>query len=241
MLNRPPGIAFITLGCAKNEVDSDKMRARVLRAGFEVVADAAAADAVIVNTCSFITEATEEAISTILEVLDLPRVAAGEARLVVTGCLPARYGASLAEELPEVSAFVTCADEDQIAEVLTELLVGQGNGVGPGGCPTPSPGPTQRTVSAPWAYVKIADGCDRRCSFCTIPRIRGHYHSVPADEIVAEVAELVDGGVREIVLIAQDTGIWGHDGCQGDVGPRTPAGGGWGEPPPNPTAGSKQT
>jgi ribosomal protein S12 methylthiotransferase len=186
------------------------MRARVLAAGYREIDEAAGADVVVVNTCSFITEATEEAISTILEVLALPRLVDRTARLVVTGCMPSRYGDELTDELPEVAAFVSCADEERIVEILDDLF-----GRDPeGGTALATPAKLlTRTVSAPWAYVKIADGCDRFCSFCTIPRIRGRYRSVPADEIIAEVAELVAGGVREIVLIAQDTGLWGEEGA----------------------------
>ncbi|MDR3037240.1 MAG: 30S ribosomal protein S12 methylthiotransferase RimO [Coriobacteriales bacterium] len=234
-------ISFVTLGCAKNEVDSDKMRARVRAAGFIESEDPADADVVVVNTCSFITEATEESLATILEVLALPRLLEGAAKLVVTGCMPARYGAELAAGLPEVAAFVSCAEEERIVEVIGELFdragadddvddVGVAGAAGAAGSAdgaagnAPDPAPAfaastllavpSRTISAPWAYVKIADGCDRCCSFCTIPRIRGRYRSVPAREIIAEVAELVGGGVREVVLIAQDTGLW-HD--EGDV------------------------
>jgi ribosomal protein S12 methylthiotransferase len=244
-------IAFVTLGCAKNEVDSDKMRARVRAAGYRETTDLARADAIIVNTCSFITEATEESLATILELLELPHLASGAAPLVVTGCMPSRYGDELTSGLPEVAAFASCAEENRIVEILDALLLktpsdgeddGQDDGEDVRDAPRLEDGPSgglalggglvlegglapesglaladssarqpTRTVSAPWAYVKIADGCDRRCSFCTIPNIKGRYRSVPADEIVAEVAELVDGGVREVVLIAQDTGLWGRD------------------------------
>jgi ribosomal protein S12 methylthiotransferase len=238
--NLPSTISFITLGCAKNEVDSDKMRARLQTAGWDELSDPAQADVVVVNTCSFITEATEEAISTILEVLDLPSFTEGTAKLVVAGCLPARYGTDLAAELPEVAAFVSCAEEDNIVEILEGLTGAAGEKKAkrenrPPSSPSSSNAPVAlrevaeptwqahgpeadgtisalasktRTITAPWAYVKIADGCDRRCSFCTIPTIRGHYRSVPSGEIIAEVTELVAGGVREIILIAQDTGLW---------------------------------
>jgi ribosomal protein S12 methylthiotransferase len=222
------------------------MRARALAAGYREAPEVACADVVVVNTCSFITEATEEAISTILEVLALPRLADGTARLVVAGCMPSRYGDKLAGELPEVAAFVGCADEDRIVEILDDLCLPCIEGTEdstelatsasplspslatPSSRPSPALAasatqlsaaiaerPLTRTVVAPWAYVKIADGCDRFCSFCTIPRIRGRYRSVPADEIVAEVAELVASGACEIVLIAQDTGLWGREWVAG--------------------------
>jgi ribosomal protein S12 methylthiotransferase len=248
-LNSSYSVSFITLGCAKNEVDSDKMRVKIRAAGFREIADPVCADVVIINTCAFITEATEEAIATIFEALDLPRLVEGSSCLVVTGCMPSRYGAKLVGELPEVAAFVSCAEEENIVEILCEVLARrpmkqrEDPPITPGDfttAPAPAtaaPAPAApasapaapdltsgaassrsvasaaalRTVLAPWAYVKIADGCNRFCSFCTIPHIRGRYRSMPTAAIVAEVAELVAGGVREIVLIAQDTGIWGQD------------------------------
>jgi ribosomal protein S12 methylthiotransferase len=199
-------LAFITLGCAKNEVDSDTMRARVVAAGHTLVDDPALADIVVINTCAFITEATEEAIAVILKTTQLPRVVAGQARVVVAGCLVSRYSAAeLTEELPEVSSFLSVEDEDQI----TALLGGDQSAD-----TADTPAPQFRTVNAAWAYLKIADGCDRRCAFCTIPFIRGPYQSRSADEIIAEATELVSGGVRELVLIAQDTGRWRGAGKQ---------------------------
>ena len=198
-------VSFVTLGCAKNEVDSDRMRARVLAAGYALTDEVDGADAVIINTCAFITEATEEAIATILEVSGIPHFGEGRGRIIVAGCMPSRYGEELVGELFEVAAFVGCAEEDGIVGVLDEVL-----GIEAGPLDARSSG-FLRTVRDAWAYVKIADGCSRACSFCTIPLIKGRYRSVSADEIIGEVAGLVEGGVREIVLIAQDTGIWGHD------------------------------
>jgi ribosomal protein S12 methylthiotransferase len=232
-----PSVAFITLGCAKNEVDTDSMRAQVLACGHSLTNDPAAADAVVVNTCAFITEATEEAIATILEAAALPRVASGETRLIVAGCLVSRYqGARLAAMLPEVAAFLSVNEEQGLAALLapaaaapgcqsavekcgpdagtkTSRLPGTQAQAAPSAHAAPAaaaPAPL-RTVSAPWAYLKIAEGCDRFCSFCTIPFIRGHYRSRPVEGIIAEATELVEGGVRELVLIAQDTGRWGRE------------------------------
>jgi ribosomal protein S12 methylthiotransferase len=199
-------VSCITLGCAKNEVDSDRMRSLVQAAGYAVGDTPELADAVIVNTCSFLTEATEEALAAIFDVLALEGFAAGSRKLLVAGCMPARYGDDLANELPEVAAFIPTAEEDDIVAVL-ERVLGQpapGNAVGE----RPA---LLRTCTAPWAYVKISDGCDRFCSFCTIPLIRGRYHSYPAADILAEVDGLVGEAAREIVLLGQDTGIWGHD------------------------------
>ena len=193
------------------------MQARVLAAGFELVDEVEQSDAVVINTCSFITEATEEAIGTILEVAGLAHFAGGAGRVIVAGCMPSRYGEELATELSEVAAFVPCAKEDGIVEVLRQVLgLGQGDQSEQGeqswGFEPQSGHPAfLRTTTEAWAYVKIADGCDRFCSYCTIPLIKGRYTSVLAQDIIFEVAGLVEGGVREIVLIAQDTGIWGQD------------------------------
>lgn len=198
-------VAFITMGCAKNEVDSAHMAARLREAGYTVADDPDGADVVVVNTCSFIQSATEESIEAVLDAAGLARVADGSAHLVVAGCMPARYGAELEGELPEASRFVPCAEEAGIVGVVDGLL-GVGRAGGPFGPVTADFG--EGAVSA---YVKISDGCDRFCSYCAIPLIRGRYRSFPEEDIEREVAALVASGVREVVLIAQDTGRWGRD------------------------------
>ncbi|MDR1713959.1 MAG: 30S ribosomal protein S12 methylthiotransferase RimO [Coriobacteriales bacterium] len=205
-----PAVAVITLGCAKNEVDSDKMRARLLAAGCTLTEDPACADVVLLNTCAFITEATEEAIASILELAGLEKIASGQASLLVAGCLPSRYGSELSAELPEVTAFVSVQDEERIVEI-----VGQFSGIDLKEAPVePRANVRHRATTSASAYLKIADGCSRHCAFCTIPAIRGPYRSVPASEIVAEADELVASGVRELVLIAQDTGLWQGDAAE---------------------------
>ena len=200
-----PRVCFVTLGCAKNEVDTAEMTKRLTSAGYEVCDDASTADVVVVNTCSFIQAATEESLEAIFEVCDLQNFIEGSAKLVVAGCMPARYGDDLASELGEAQAFVPCSKEDDIVEVLAGVL----------GDAAPHASMTAYAQS-PWAaspasYVKISDGCDRFCSFCAIPYIRGRYHSFPLETVRASVAERVEAGVREITLIAQDTGRWGED------------------------------
>lgn len=200
-----PRVCFVTLGCAKNEVDTAEMTKRLTSAGYEVCDDASTADVVVVNTCSFIQAATEESLEAIFEVCDLPNFIEGSAKLVVAGCMPARYGDDLASELGEAQAFVPCSKEDDIVEVLAGVL----------GDAAPHASMTAYAQS-PWAaspasYVKISDGCDRFCSFCAIPYIRGRYHSFPLETVRASVAERVAAGVREVTLIAQDTGRWGED------------------------------
>lgn len=198
-----PSVCFVTLGCAKNEVDSAEMIKKVQAAGFCIVDDAAAADAVVVNTCSFIQAATEESIDVIFEICGLENFSSGSAKLIVAGCMPARYGEDLKDELQEAQAFVPCSREDDIVEVLCGVL---------DTCPqAASDGFVSPYAGSAASYVKISDGCDRFCSFCAIPFIRGRYHSFSYDEIRASVAERVAAGVKEVTLIAQDTGRWGED------------------------------
>ena len=195
---------IITLGCAKNEVDSDRMRALLLADGFEETPEAAEADVAIVNTCSFLASATEESVEATLALAEERAEGVRALPIVMCGCVPSRYGDALAAELPEVAAFVRAEDEDGIAGVVREVL-GLSAG-GEGQLPA-----TLRTVEGASAFVKISEGCDRFCTFCAIPYIRGRYHSRPAADIVAEVSSLMEGGVREVVLIGQDTGVWGCD------------------------------
>lgn len=209
-----PAVAFVTMGCAKNEVDTQRMQSQLRRAGFAIESDPAAADAVVVNTCSFIQSATEESLEAIFEVAGMPNVAAGAA-LIVAGCMPARYGDDLADELQEAAAFVPCSKEDDIVTVVAHALSLDSEtrqalqaatlGAVPEGAVALEGG---RAVSA---YVKISDGCDRFCSYCTIPYIRGRYHSFPYEDVRSDVAQRVSEGVHEVVLIAQDTGRWGKD------------------------------
>lgn len=200
-----PRVCFVTLGCAKNEVDTAEMTKRLTAAGYEVCDDASTADVVVVNTCSFIQAATEESLEAIFEVCDLPNFIEGSAKLVVAGCMPARYGDDLASELGEAQAFVPCSKEDDIVEVLAGVL--------DDAAPQASMSPDAQSpwAGSPTSYVKISDGCDRFCSFCAIPYIRGRYHSFPLETVRASVAERVEAGVREVTLIAQDTGRWGED------------------------------
>ena len=206
-------LLFITLGCAKNEVDTDRMRALLLAAGYSEVDSAADADAVIINTCSFLASATSESIETTLELAEEVKAGVRGARIIMCGCVPSRYGDDLPEELPEVAAFVRTDEEDGIVAIVDGVL----------GFDRPDPQHVpsfKRTVEGAVAYIKISDGCDRFCSFCAIPYIRGRYHSRPADRILDEARELVSRGVRELVLIGQDTGIWGRDFKDGAEGPR---------------------
>ena len=196
-----PRVAFVTLGCPKNEVDSDRMAAS-LTGAFDLVADIDDADVVVVNTCAFIREATEESISVILDVAGEWKSEHGDRCLIVTGCMPSRYGEDLVSSIPEVDAFVAVADEGELARVLARLT----------GLPEPTTSlPASRLKPGPSAYLQVSDGCHRACTYCTIPSIRGPYRSRTARDIVAEATSLVAGGARELILIGQDISSWGHD------------------------------
>ena len=212
-----PAVLFVTLGCAKNEVDTDRMRSLLLRAGYSEAAEVDDADAVIVNTCSFLASATSESIERTLELAEAAQEGVRGLPIVMCGCVPSRYGDELPDQLPEVAAFVRADAEDGIVGVMDEVLghesvvpAAEGASAGPLAEPL-------RTVEGASAYVKISDGCDRFCSFCAIPYIRGRYASRPFAEIAGEVRALAEQGVREFVLIGQDTGIWGRDLGEGDT------------------------
>ena len=201
---------IVTLGCAKNEVDSDRMRALLLAAGFEETTDTGDADVAIVNTCSFLASATEESVEATFELAEERAAGVRACPIVMCGCVPSRYGDALADELPEVAAFVRAEDEDGIVDVVRDVLGIRGDERG-------EKPELLRTIEGTSAFVKISEGCDRFCTFCAIPYIRGRYHSRPADEVVSEVRSLMEGGVREVVLIGQDTGVWGCDLGEGET------------------------
>ncbi|HHY47217.1 MAG TPA: 30S ribosomal protein S12 methylthiotransferase RimO [Firmicutes bacterium] len=213
---------MVSLGCAKNLVDSEVMLGILKDRGFEIVPDEAGADVIIVNTCGFILPAKQESIN---EVLRLARLKQGGRlkALIMTGCLPQRYGEELAKELPEVDAFVGPGEITAIARVIRDVLqiyrTGQ-PGRPAGRRPVLISEPrfiysheTPRIISTPpyTAYVKIAEGCDNRCSYCVIPSIRGRFRSRPIESIVSECMRLAGNGARELILVAQDTTRYGED------------------------------
>ena len=208
-------VLYITLGCAKNEVDTDRMRSLLTAAGYEEAFDPQDADIAIVNTCSFLASATSESIETTLELANEVQDGVRSCPIVMCGCVPSRYGDELPDELPEVAAFVKTDEEDGIVAVIDDALGVERE------IATYIP-QVKRTVEGAVAYVKISDGCNRFCSFCMIPYIRGRYHSRNAESIISEVRDLVAGGVREIVLIGQDTGIWGSDFADEDLAEGAP-------------------
>lgn len=194
-------VSFLTLGCAKNESDSARMQEDLIRAGYSIVDINDPADVIVVNTCSFIRSAIEESLDAVFEIAGYDSVASGGTKLVVCGCMPSRFGDDLAEELTEADKFVTCSEEDNIVEIIDDIL----------GVSSVRDSVEVVFDYAPSEYVKISDGCNRFCSFCTIPYIRGRYHSFSYDEIASDVKAKVESGTKEIVLIAQDSGIWGLD------------------------------
>ena len=196
-----------TLGCPKNAVDSDKVTATLLADGLEAVDAPEDADLVVVNTCAFIEAARQESIDTVLALSDRRR---DGARLVVTGCMAERYGDELAAALPEVDAVVGFAGEGAIASVLGRPTTGVRDLLD---LPRPAP-------RAPWAYLQVAEGCDRACAFCAIPSFRGAQRSRTPESILAEARDLVVGGVAELVLVAQDLASYGRDvGTPGALAP----------------------
>ncbi len=195
-------IGVISLGCAKNLVDTENLLGMLKESGQEVVTSWHDADAVIINTCGFIESAKTEAIDTILDAADYKEK--GLKKLIVMGCLSQRYKPQLEEEMPEVDRFIAIDEYHDMGKILSEVLgVHIANNYGK----------AERVLSGkPWmAYLRIADGCDNRCSYCAIPLIRGPLRSYPEDEIVAEAERLAANGVRELNLIAQDSSRYGYD------------------------------
>ncbi|MGZ4797367.1 MAG: 30S ribosomal protein S12 methylthiotransferase RimO [Acidimicrobiia bacterium] len=189
-----------TLGCPKNAVDSDKVTASLLADGLEPASDPSDADLVVVNTCAFIEAARQESIDVALALASTKRP---DARLVVTGCMAERYGEELAAALPEADAVVGFAGVGGLSEVVLR-------GRKPSGVRDLLDLP-RAAPRAPWAYVKVAEGCDRACAFCAIPSFRGAQRSRDPESIETEVAQLVAGGVAEVVLVAQDLAWYGRD------------------------------
>ena len=192
-----------TLGCPKNHVDSDKLSGLLVSQGYEAADSPEEADLVVANTCAFIEAAREESIETVLDLADRK---SKKARLVVTGCMAERYGDELSDALPEVDLVAGFNESLTALAPKTPVTLGSKPKSDFDLLNLPRP-----AISSPWAYVKIAEGCDRRCGFCAIPTFRGDQRSRSTDEILREARQLVDGGVKELVLIAQDLASWGND------------------------------
>jgi ribosomal protein S12 methylthiotransferase len=206
-------VYFRSLGCPKNQLDTEVMLGSLAISGFAIAERLEDADVAVVNTCSFIESAREESIQAILEVAD-HREDGRLRALVVAGCLPQRYGAELAKELPEVDAFVGTAAFTEIPAILDDALAGRSRGIYvEAGRTHLYDDASPRLLVGPGhtAYVKIAEGCDRICAFCAIPGIRGKFQSRTLDSLVRELEQLAAAGVREVNLVAQDSTSWGKD------------------------------
>ncbi|MBR3458542.1 MAG: 30S ribosomal protein S12 methylthiotransferase RimO [Selenomonadaceae bacterium] len=201
---------FISLGCAKNLVDTEIMLGILQDHGIELTTNPADADILIVNTCAFIQSAKEESITTLLSMADYKETGRCRA-LIVAGCLGQRYGQELLDELPEADAIIGTGAWNRIMEAVDETIRGRRVIITEGEIIYDAKMPRIRTTPPYTAYVKIAEGCDNRCAFCAIPLIRGRYISRTVEDICAEVHALVGQGVKEINLIAQDTTNYGHD------------------------------
>ncbi len=232
-------VHIATLGCARNDVDSEELAGRLLAGGFQLVDEPGAAETVVVNTCGFVEQAKKDSIDTLLAAADLK--AGGRTRAVVAvGCMAERYGVELARELPEADAVLGFDDYTDIADRLRLILSGASveahtprdrrallpvapaarhasvdhHAVPGHAVAGPASGPPvvrQRLAGGPTASLKIASGCDRRCAFCAIPRFRGSYISRPSDEVVAEAIWLAEQGVTEVFLVSENTSSYGKD------------------------------
>lgn len=203
-------IGMISLGCAKNQTDAEAMLALLAGKGHKIVTEPENADVIIVNTCGFIESAKQESIDTLLEAAEYKN---GRCQLLIaSGCLAERYNTQVLDELPEVDAVVGTGDYDGIAEIINRAFAGERPAVFGHQDRTPDES-AGRILSTPsyTAYLKIGDGCDNCCTYCAIPMIRGRFRSRPIESIVAEARALAANGVRELILIAQDTTRYGKD------------------------------
>jgi ribosomal protein S12 methylthiotransferase len=226
-------IGFVSLGCPKNLVDSEVMMGLAEQGGHTLTPNPAEADVLVVNTCAFIDLAKEESVNTILELAEFKRTGKCT-RLVVTGCLGERYRDELKAQIPEIDAVLGTGDVPEIVgaieghrrrPVIPLTLVGESRITNPASRQLPTylyDADTPRVFATPrhFAYIKVAEGCDYKCSFCIIPTLRGHYRSRPLDAIVREARALAGRGVREIILISQDTTFYGRDAGLGAALPQ---------------------
>lgn len=204
-------LLFVSLGCDKNLVDSEYMLGMLEKAGIEITDDENEADIIIINTCCFINDAKEESVNTILEMAQLK--ADGKCKaLLVTGCLAERYREEIETEIPEVDAILGTNSYDDIVNAVNEALKGKKyeHFAALEGLPKIDTGRIL-TTGGHYAYLKIAEGCNKHCTYCIIPSIRGNYRSVPLEDLVAQAKELAVSGVKELILVAQETTLYGVD------------------------------
>mgnify|MGYP002593643377 CR=1 FL=1 len=204
-------LLFISLGCDKNLVDTEKMLGILGKEGYSFVDDENEADIVVVNTCCFIGDAKEESINTILQMAELKKTGRLKA-LIVTGCLAQRYKQEIIDEIPEVDAILGTTSYEAVGEAIKEVMHGETPEVFES-IDAPVSKTTDRlvTTGGHYAFLKIAEGCDKRCTYCIIPYLRGKYRSVPMEQLVKEAEELAEKGVKELILVAQETTLYGKD------------------------------
>lgn len=204
-------IMFVSLGCDKNLVDTEVMLGQLAERGYEFTDDEEQADIVVVNTCCFINDAKEESINTLLEMAELKKEGKLKA-LLAAGCLAERYREEIQAEIPEVDAILGTMAIDVVADAIEEVLAGQGRNHYRDVSGVPVYGRKRViTTGGHYAYLKIAEGCDKHCTYCIIPKVRGKYRSIPMESLVKEAGELAEAGVRELILVAQETTLYGKD------------------------------
>ena len=204
-------IFFVSLGCDKNLVDSEEMLGALTSGGYRITDDESKADVIIVNTCCFIHDAKEESIQTILEMASYKEQGNCKA-LIVTGCLAQRYKEEITQEIPEVDAVLGTNSQESILEAVSKALEGKVTHIFTPleGIPD-LPGKRIMTTGGYYEYLKIAEGCDKHCTYCIIPSIRGSYRSVPMEKLISQAEELAEQGVKELILVAQETTLYGKD------------------------------
>jgi len=203
-------IGMVSLGCPKNQVDAERMLAELKSADFEITNDEEQADVIIVNTCGFIESAKSEAIENIIEVSAFKQSGNLKA-LIVTGCLAERYKDQILNEIPEVDSVVTIGANDKIVDVVKNALNGKNSLYSAEKTNLKLTGDRILTTPFYTAYLKVAEGCNNRCSYCAIPDIRGNFRSLPIEDCVNEAKKLAEGGVKELIVVAQDTTNYGVD------------------------------
>lgn len=204
-------VLFVSLGCDKNLVDSEVMLGLLRDKGYSLTNEEAEADVIVINTCCFIHDAKEESIQTILEMAEYKKLGRLKV-LLVTGCLAQRYQKQILEEIPEVDAVLGTTATDQIVEAIEEALKGKQVERYAGLEELPLPETNRvNTTGGYYSYLKIAEGCDKHCTYCIIPSLRGNFRSVPMERLVKEAEFLAEGGTKELILIAQETTVYGID------------------------------
>ncbi len=204
-------LLFVSLGCDKNLVDSEVMLGLLDEKGYQIVDEEADADVIVINTCCFIQDALEESIQTILSMAEYKKTGRLKA-LIVTGCLGQRYKQEILDEIPEVDMVLGTTNYDQIADAISEALEGKSEVLLADVDATPDiPDKRLVTTGGHYAYLKIAEGCDKHCTYCIIPSLRGRYRSVPMEKLLSQARSLAEQGVKELILVAQETTVYGQD------------------------------